>query len=165
MLLGSHTSSTCQGEQWDGSWTLLLILCVCLTKPTLGSGESCSMIDSASVDNDRPSTKFWTVVKYQHFSKDIKSHEVTVIPFEIGSNTGYVNRDNRIRLHTLHKFCWKDIKLKKFIENISAIAVLGSYLIFNHINQETWVTSDLILAPFYQWYTMETYEYSSSKKP
>ena len=71
-----------------------------------------------------------------------------MVPFEVGSHTGHIGRENRKRLHTLHKFCKKDIKLKKFIENISVIAVLGSYMIFNHRNLETWASPDPILAPF-----------------
>ena len=86
--------------------------------------------------------------KYQHFTTDIKSHTASVVPFEVGSHTGHISRENRKRLHTLHKFCRKDIKLKKFIENISVIAMLGSYMIFNHRNLETWANPDPILAPF-----------------
>ena len=86
--------------------------------------------------------------KYQHFSSDITSHTVTVIPFEIGSHTGQINRENKLSLHTLHKYCKKDIKLKKFLDNISAISVLSSYVIFNCRNLESWATPDPIFAPF-----------------
>ena len=86
--------------------------------------------------------------KYQHFEKDIKQYKTTVVPFEVGSHTGHISRENRVSLHSIHKFCRKDVKLKKFIDNISAIAVLGSYLIFNHRNLEPWVAPDPILAPF-----------------
>ena len=85
--------------------------------------------------------------KYQHFSSDIKTHTASVIPFEIGSHTGVISRENKSRLHTLHKFCKKDIKLKKFIENISAISVLSSYMLFNQRNQEHWVNPGPLLAP------------------
>ena len=92
--------------------------------------------------------------KYQHFSSDITSHTVTVIPFEIGSHTGQINRENKLSLHTLHKYCKKDIKLKKFLDNISAISVLSSYYIFNCRNLESWATPDPIFAPFSnQWIT------------
>ena len=86
--------------------------------------------------------------KYQHFSSDITSHTVTVIPFEIGSHTGHINRENKSSLHTLHKYCRKDVKFKKFQDNISAIAVMGSYYIFNCRNLENWATPDPIFAPF-----------------
>ena len=86
--------------------------------------------------------------KYQHFVSDIKSHTASVIPFEIGSNTGLINRENRKSLHTLHSFCKKDVKFKKFVQNISAISILSSYYIFNCRNQEGWAPPGHILAPF-----------------
>ena len=85
---------------------------------------------------------------YSHFVTDIKTHTVTVIPFEVGAHTGHINNENKKRLHDLHRFCTKDIKLKKFKENISAITILSSYYIFNCRNQEMWSTPDHILAPF-----------------
>ena len=86
--------------------------------------------------------------KYQHFEKDIRSHTASVTPFEIGSNTGFVTRENKRRLQSIHKFCKKQIKFKKFMENISAITVLSSYMIFNHRNVEPWANPGPILAPF-----------------
>ena len=86
--------------------------------------------------------------KYQHFSTDICNQAVTVLPFEVGSQTGYITAENKKRLHSLHKYCTKDIKFKKFQENLSAIAVLGSYYIFNCRNQTNWANSDPILALF-----------------
>ena len=62
--------------------------------------------------------------KYQHFISDIKTHTVNLIPFEIGSHTGYISSDNRKYIHSLHKFCDKNITLKKFTQNVSAIAGL-----------------------------------------
>ena len=85
---------------------------------------------------------------YSHFVTDIRTHSVTVTPFEVGAHTGHINNDNKTRLHMLHSYCKKEIKLKKFKENISALAILGSYYIFNCRNQETWSTPDYILAPF-----------------
>ena len=85
---------------------------------------------------------------YSHFVTDIKTHKVTVTPFEVGAHTGHINSDNKKRLHSLHSFCTKDIKLKKFKENISSVTILSSYYIFNCRNQETWSTPDHILAPF-----------------
>ena len=86
--------------------------------------------------------------KYQHFSRDIQTHTVSLTPFEVGSNTGFITRDNRKRLQSLHKFCSKQTKFKKFVENISAIAVLSSYMIFNHRNVEPWANPGPIMAPF-----------------
>ena len=85
---------------------------------------------------------------YAHLVTDIQSHTVTVTPFEVGAHTGHLNIENKKRLHTLHSFCSKDIKLKRFKENVSALAILGSYYIFNCRNQENWSKPDHILAPF-----------------
>ena len=86
--------------------------------------------------------------KYQHFITDIQTYTVKVIPFEIGSHTGYISSDNKKSIHSLHKFCEKNITLKKFTQNISAITVLSSYYIFNARNQDNWETMDTIQAPF-----------------
>ena len=73
---------------------------------------------------------------------------VSVRPFEIGSHTGYISRENKETLAKLHKFCYKDIKLKQFIRNLSSVTVMGSYYIFNNRNIETWYTpSDPIQPP------------------
>ena len=86
--------------------------------------------------------------RYQHLETDIQSFKVSILPFEIGSNTGYISKDNKQRLSRLHKYCKRDIKLKNFKNNISAIAILGSYFIFNNRNVETWHTpSDYIYSP------------------
>ena len=87
--------------------------------------------------------------KYQHFVSDTPSrYKTTVQPFEIGSHTGHVNKENKLTLNTLHKFCHKNIKLKKFTHNISAITVLSSYYLFNCRKQGTWESMDPIQAPF-----------------
>ena len=85
--------------------------------------------------------------KYQHFETDISTYSATVTPFEIGSNTGFINRDNKLHLHKLHKYCKRDIKLKSFKNNISAISVSSSYYLFNFRNIESWEKTDPILAP------------------
>ena len=85
--------------------------------------------------------------KYQHLNSDIGGHTVNIIPLEIGSQTGYVSHENKGYLQKLHKFCQKNIKLKKFTQNISAVSVLSSYLIFNSRNHG-WGDMDPILPPF-----------------
>ena len=86
--------------------------------------------------------------KYEHFITDIQIYSVCINPFEIGSHTGYISRDNKTSISKLHKYCKKDINLKQFRKNISAITVLGSYYIFNNRNTETWHTpSEYIAAP------------------
>ena len=48
----------------------------------------------------------------------------------------------------LHKFYKGDMKFKCLRNNISAIAVLGSYFVFNSRNIETWDTpSEFIYTP------------------
>ena len=76
--------------------------------------------------------------KYGHFTTDINSeYTTTVTAFEISSR-GQVSRDNRERLRKLHKFTDKSTKLKTFINNISSIAIAGSYYIFVARKEATW---------------------------
>ena len=86
--------------------------------------------------------------KYQHFLTDITTHTVNLVPFEVGSHTGYISRENKVNIHSLHKFCKKNISLKKFTHNISAITVMSSFFIFNCRNQENWESLDPISGPF-----------------
>ena len=86
--------------------------------------------------------------KYQHFKRYIKANEVTVTPFEIGSHTGMVTRENRKSLQKIHKYCTKNIKLTTVIKNISSISVLRSFHIFSSRNEAAWSKGDPILAPF-----------------
>ena len=86
--------------------------------------------------------------KYQHFITDIKNHTVTVAPFEIGSHTGFISNSNRKSLKEIHKFCKKEIKLKNFMQNISAITILSSYYLFNCRGDANWDNPGAILAPF-----------------
>ena len=86
--------------------------------------------------------------KYQHFEKEIVTHQTSVIPFEIGASTGYVSGENKTNLAAIHKFCKKEIKLTKFIQNISIIAAMGSYYIFNARKQLNWSEEAIITAPF-----------------
>ena len=79
---------------------------------------------------------------------DTARYKTTVQPFEIGSHTGYINKENKVSLNNLHKYCHKNIKLKKFTNNISAITVISSYYIFNCRNQGTWEAMGSIQAPF-----------------
>ena len=86
--------------------------------------------------------------KYQHMSTDTIHYTVSIVPFEVGSNTGYISSDNKTHIKSLHNFCSKNIKLKKFLQNISAITVLSSYFIFNCRSHSIWEVSDPILPPF-----------------
>ena len=86
--------------------------------------------------------------KYQHFVKDITSYQTCVVPFEVGSHTGQISRENSKNLHLLHKFCEKNVKLKCFIKNISIISVLSSFHLFTCRNEPSWSRGSPILAPF-----------------
>ena len=100
--------------------------------------------------------------KYNHFERDIRHFKTEIIPFEIGSHSGYVSSENKTRLKVLHKFCKKSIKLKQFINNISAICLMSSYYIFNCRGQDLWPEMAPILAPLpNQWFS----KYSFRKKP
>ena len=85
--------------------------------------------------------------KYQHLISDIGGHTTNIIPFEVGSHTGYISRENKENVKKLHKFCSTNIKLRKFCQNISALSVLSSYLIFNSRNHG-WGDMEPILPPF-----------------
>ena len=86
--------------------------------------------------------------KYQHLLSDINSLKPNLNCFEIGLHTGYISRRNRQHLQELHKYCKKEIKVKTFIQNISAIAILSSYYIFNCRNQDLWEDTEPIFPPF-----------------
>ena len=102
--------------------------------------------------------------KYAHFETDHPEKNVSVIPFEIGSHTGYVTKENKARLAKLHKYCKKSIKMKSFVRNISAVTVMGSYFIFNCRSQDLWPDMALISPPFAnQWYSISTHSFR--KKP
>ena len=86
--------------------------------------------------------------KYAYFLTDIQNFTTTVIVFEVGAR-GYVTRENCDRIKLLHKFCKKGIKAKKFVENIRAIAVNSSYLIFINRKEPNWSTEiPPLLPPF-----------------
>ena len=86
--------------------------------------------------------------KYQHFVTDVTSYKTSVTAFEIGSQTGYINNENKENINKLHKFCKKEVKLKMFKKNISSISVLSSYYIFNCRNSDSWDITNPILAPW-----------------
>ena len=67
--------------------------------------------------------------KYAYFLRDVTSLTPTVTPFEVATR-GYVSTQNRDRLKLLHKVCKRNVKLKTFIENLSALAVNSSYYMF-----------------------------------
>ena len=49
-----------------------------------------------------------------------------------------MNERNKASLKTLHQYVRKDIKLKDFISNISAITIMSSNFIFNVRDHQEW---------------------------
>jgi len=71
------------------------------------------------------------------FLTDITEYTPQVTPFEIGVR-GYISKPKKERLKYLHKFCKTGVKFKTFFENISAISVCSSYLIFLNRKNQIW---------------------------
>ena len=84
--------------------------------------------------------------RYSHFKTDIVSYKTTVTPFEI-SVKGHVTRENRDRLRRIHKFTDKSKTLKKFIQDISYIAILSTYYIYIARNEPAWSDPPFITPP------------------
>ena len=70
--------------------------------------------------------------KYEHFITDITTRDVTVHPFEVGSQS------NKAILKKLHKFCKPSVSFKARCENLSSLAVLSSYHIFRKRKTLDW---------------------------
>ena len=85
--------------------------------------------------------------KYAYFLRDITELKPHVTAFEVGAR-GIITRENNDRLKALHKFCRKNIKLKQFIQNISALAVNASFYIFICRKDPVWSDPPLLSAPF-----------------
>ena len=86
--------------------------------------------------------------RYAYLITDVKTHKTNILAFEIGAR-GHVSADNKARLKTIHSLCSKDLKLKTFIENISALAITGSYVIFCNRKDPTWSVSTPFLKPLF----------------
>ena len=84
--------------------------------------------------------------KYAHFLSDISSHTPTLTAFEVGCR-GYLTKENTDRLKSIHKYCDKNITQKRFLENISALAITGSYYIFIARKQPTWSPPGFLTPP------------------
>ena len=84
--------------------------------------------------------------KYAYFLTDITEFTPQVTPFKIGVR-GYISKPNKDRLKYLHKFCKTGIKFKSFLENISAISVCSSYLIFLNRKNQIWPDYPPLIPP------------------
>ena len=85
--------------------------------------------------------------KYGYLVHDIPQYDVSITAFEVGSR-GYIDSDNRKRLADLHKFCTKELKLKTFLDNISALSINSSYYIFCCRKEPQWSAVPPLCAPF-----------------
>ena len=85
--------------------------------------------------------------KYAYFLTDISSLSPTVTAFEVGAR-GFITKQNSDRLKNLHKFCKKSVKLKTFIDNVSALAVNSSFFIFISRKDPVWCDPPPLIAPF-----------------
>ena len=86
--------------------------------------------------------------KYAHFVTDMSGgYKCTVTAFEIGSR-GYISTRNQTSLNSLHKFTKPGVKLTKFKQNISALAVYSSYHIFITRKEALFTEPPFLLPPF-----------------
>ena len=85
--------------------------------------------------------------KYAHFTTDCTGYSCDVTAFEIGSR-GYISTRNHAALFSLHKFTKPGIKLTKFKENISALALYSSYQIFMTRHEASFNQPSFLLPPF-----------------
>ena len=107
-----NTKYTCytdiQGHQTQGGGTLPPDIIVTTLKPDIvvidKKTKTLDIFELTVPGETRISTahnlKF---EKYQHFISDIQAYRVSVHPFEVGSHTGYISRENKDRLKKLHK--------------------------------------------------------------
>ena len=67
--------------------------------------------------------------KYFHFTNEMTGYKCNVTCFEI-SSLGFITPRNNNSLKQLHKFITPIIKLSRFKEDISSLAIYSSYHIF-----------------------------------
>ena len=80
--------------------------------------------------------------KYGHFPQDLAAFNCKVICFEV-SNKGFISDKNHATFKHFHSFLKSSCKLSVFKQNISSLAVLGSYHIWLCRNDE-----DFAVPPF-----------------
>ena len=85
--------------------------------------------------------------KYAYLLTDVTTFKPSVTAFEIGAR-GFVSKQNGERLKLLHKFCKPGLKLKQFVDNISAISVNSSYFMFINRKEGVWCEPPPLCAPF-----------------
>lgn len=77
--------------------------------------------------------------KYAALTGDLQTAgwKCSNIPFEIGSR-GLISKRNKISLGHLIKFLSSDLKPSQIIENVSKLAVLGSYQLYLSRKESSW---------------------------
>ena len=85
--------------------------------------------------------------KYAYLLTDVTNYKPNVMAFEI-SVRGHITKDNKTRLKKIHSYCKQEIKLKTFIENISALAITSSYVLFNGRKDALWSETTPTLEPY-----------------
>ena len=85
--------------------------------------------------------------KYAHFLTDITTYTPSITAFEVGVR-GHISDDNMKRLHKLHRFVKKTIKLKTFTNNLSSLAVNSSFFIYTCRKNPVWSQTEYLGPPF-----------------
>ena len=85
--------------------------------------------------------------KYAYMLTDITNYSSKITAFKIGVRA-YVSTENKENLRYIHSFCDKSVKLKTFMENISAIAINSSYYIYTCRKEPTWSKPPFFGPPF-----------------
>ena len=84
--------------------------------------------------------------KYAHFIRDCTDYKCTVNCFKVSSK-GFLTTRNHLTLKTLHKFMNQQTKLSTFKQNISAISLIASHLLFICRKDPTFTEPSYILPP------------------
>ena len=85
--------------------------------------------------------------KYPQFLKDITKYKPSLTAFELGV-MGHLDMESMKRLKNLHLFMRKNIKLKTFTNNLSALTVNSSNFIFTCRNESMWNHVGYLGPPF-----------------
>jgi len=83
--------------------------------------------------------------KYEPLAADLSARgwRTYTLPFEVGSR-GHITKNNRLTLQSLYRLSKKLLKLGETCENISKLAITGSYKIFISRKEPTWISPDFL---------------------
>ena len=77
----------------------------------------------------------------------ITHYKSTLMCFEVGVR-GFLTKENTSRLKLIHSLYKKSVKLKTFLENISALSIVSSYYIFTARKKSDMGETGYIHPPF-----------------